>query len=40
MISNHFQVLLVSSSKYPERWIIPGGGVEPEEQSGAETAVR
>lgn len=30
----------MSSSKYPERWIIPGGGVEPEETSGAETAVR
>ncbi|CAG9805278.1 unnamed protein product [Chironomus riparius] len=34
------EVLLVSSSKYPERWIIPGGGVEENEQSGAETAVR
>jgi diphosphoinositol-polyphosphate diphosphatase len=33
-------VLLVSSSKYPERWIIPGGGVEADETSGAETAVR
>lgn len=30
----------MSSSKYPERWIIPGGGVEENEQTGAETAVR
>lgn len=30
----------MSSSKYPERWIIPGGGVEPDEQTGAQTAVR
>lgn len=33
------QVLLVSSSKYPERWIVPGGGVEQDE-TNAETAVR
>lgn len=33
------QVLLVSSSKYPERWIVPGGGVELNE-TNAETAVR
>ena len=30
----------MSSSKYPERWIIPGGGVEADEVTGAETAVR
>ncbi|KAJ0069978.1 hypothetical protein NL108_017994, partial [Boleophthalmus pectinirostris] len=29
-------VLLVSSSRHPEQWIVPGGGVEPEEEpSGA-----
>ncbi|KAG8231312.1 hypothetical protein J437_LFUL006968 [Ladona fulva] len=26
------QVLLVSSSRKPEHWIVPGGGVEPEEE--------
>ncbi|XP_037110909.1 nudix (nucleoside diphosphate linked moiety X)-type motif 4a [Syngnathus acus] len=26
------EVLLVSSSRYPDRWIVPGGGVEPEEE--------
>lgn len=35
----HLQVLLVSSSKYPEFWIVPGGGVEPNE-TDAETAIR
>ncbi|KAK2711862.1 diphosphoinositol polyphosphate phosphohydrolase 2-like [Artemia franciscana] len=25
------EVLLVSSSKEPDRWIVPGGGVEPNE---------
>ncbi|KAG5681633.1 hypothetical protein PVAND_011049 [Polypedilum vanderplanki] len=34
------EVLLVSSSKHPDWWIIPGGGVEPDEKCGAETAVR
>lgn len=29
----------MSSSKYPERWIVPGGGVEQDE-TYAETAVR
>ncbi|XP_036316403.1 diphosphoinositol polyphosphate phosphohydrolase 3-alpha-like [Pipistrellus kuhlii] len=30
------EVLLVSSSRYPDRWIVPGGGMEPEEEpSGA-----
>ncbi|XP_068125500.1 diphosphoinositol polyphosphate phosphohydrolase 1 [Hyperolius riggenbachi] len=33
------EVLLVSSSRYPDRWIVPGGGLEPEEESSA-TAVR
>jgi diphosphoinositol-polyphosphate diphosphatase len=33
------KVLLVSSSKYPERWIVPGGGVEQDE-TNAETAER
>lgn len=27
------QVLLVSSSKEPNKWVIPGGGVEPDEQT-------
>ncbi|KAH0502625.1 Diphosphoinositol polyphosphate phosphohydrolase 3-beta [Microtus ochrogaster] len=26
------EVLLVSSSRYPDRWIVPGGGLEPEEE--------
>ncbi|MEJ1281205.1 nudix (nucleoside diphosphate linked moiety X)-type motif 10 [Cricetulus griseus] len=26
------EVLLVSSSRYPDRWIVPGGGMEPEEE--------
>ncbi|XP_043572727.1 diphosphoinositol polyphosphate phosphohydrolase 1 isoform X2 [Chiloscyllium plagiosum] len=25
-------VLLVSSSRYPDRWIVPGGGMEPDEE--------
>ncbi|NXP47916.1 NUDT3 phosphohydrolase, partial [Heliornis fulica] len=25
-------VLLVSSSRHPDRWIVPGGGMEPEEE--------
>lgn len=25
------QVLLVTSSSRPDRWIVPGGGVEPDE---------
>lgn len=29
----------MSSSKYPERWIVPGGGVEQDE-TNAQTAVR
>ncbi|KAL0611284.1 Diphosphoinositol polyphosphate phosphohydrolase 2 [Plecturocebus cupreus] len=33
------QVLLVSSSRYPDQWIVPGGGMEPEEEPGG-AAVR
>jgi len=32
-------VLLVTSSSRPEQWIVPGGGIEPEEEPSA-TAVR
>lgn len=28
------QVLLVSGSKYPDRWVVPGGGIEPTEEPG------
>ncbi|CAK6447088.1 unnamed protein product [Pipistrellus nathusii] len=28
------EVLLVSSSRHPDRWIVPGGGMEPEEEPG------
>lgn len=34
-----FQVLLVTSSRRPDNWIVPGGGVEPNEEP-AITAVR
>lgn len=34
-----FQVLLVTSSRRPDNWIVPGGGVEPNELS-EHTAVR
>lgn len=33
------QVLLVSSSNEPNGWIIPGGGLEPEEEP-SQTAIR
>lgn len=33
------EVLLVTSSSRPEQWIVPGGGIEPEEEPSA-TAVR
>lgn len=33
------EVLLVSSSRHPDQWIVPGGGMEPEEES-CEAAVR
>ncbi|XP_062938654.1 diphosphoinositol polyphosphate phosphohydrolase 1-like [Cynocephalus volans] len=26
------EVLFVSSSRHPDRWIVPGGGMEPEEE--------
>ena len=32
-ISVH-QVLLVSSSAYPNLWVVPGGGLEPNEEPG------
>jgi diphosphoinositol-polyphosphate diphosphatase len=32
-------VLLVTSSRRPDHWIVPGGGVEPEEESSV-TAIR
>ncbi|XP_077287092.1 diphosphoinositol polyphosphate phosphohydrolase 1 Aps [Arctopsyche grandis] len=33
------EVLLVSSSRRPDKWIVPGGGVEPDEEPPA-TATR
>ncbi|GAV07259.1 hypothetical protein RvY_17120-1 [Ramazzottius varieornatus] len=36
---SHLEVLLVSSSRSRERWVIPGGGIEPNE-SPAEAARR
>lgn len=38
-VTSDFQVLLVSSSRHPDRWIVPGGGMEPEEEPGT-AAVR
>ncbi|CAG0914398.1 unnamed protein product [Notodromas monacha] len=35
----HTEVLLVTSSRMPEQWIVPGGSVEPEEDSSL-TAMR
>ncbi|KAK3929709.1 Diphosphoinositol polyphosphate phosphohydrolase 1 [Frankliniella fusca] len=37
--SSSRQVLLVSSSRRPDHWIVPGGGVEPEEEASV-TAIR
>lgn len=31
LVSSVWQVLLVSSSRHPDQWIVPGGGMEPEE---------
>uniref|UniRef100_A0AAQ4QMQ9 diphosphoinositol-polyphosphate diphosphatase n=1 Tax=Gasterosteus aculeatus aculeatus TaxID=481459 RepID=A0AAQ4QMQ9_GASAC len=31
-------VLLVSSSRHPDKWIVPGGGMEPEEDSSVAAA--
>ncbi|XP_077991147.1 diphosphoinositol polyphosphate phosphohydrolase 2-like isoform X2 [Glandiceps talaboti] len=28
------EILLVSSSSTPDKWVVPGGGVEPEEDPG------
>ncbi|XP_048839760.1 diphosphoinositol polyphosphate phosphohydrolase 1-like [Brienomyrus brachyistius] len=33
------EVLLVSSSRHPDKWIVPGGGMEPDEEPGV-AAVR
>lgn len=33
------KVLLVTSSRRPDNWIVPGGGVEPDEEPAC-TAVR
>lgn len=27
------QILLVTSSSHPDQWIVPGGGIEPDETS-------
>ncbi|XP_059415688.1 diphosphoinositol polyphosphate phosphohydrolase 1-like [Carassius carassius] len=32
------EVLLVSSSRYPDKWIVPGGGMEPEEEPNVAAA--
>ena len=32
------QVLLVSSSRHPDKWIVPGGGMEPEEEPNVAAA--
>ena len=37
--SDTIQVLLVTSSNEPKGWIVPGGGLEPNEEA-SETAVR
>ena len=29
---SYWQVLLVSSSRHPDQWIVPGGGMEPKEE--------
>lgn len=39
MFHELLQVLLVTSSRRPDSWIVPGGGVEPEEEP-AVTALR
>ncbi|CAH1253692.1 NUDT3 [Branchiostoma lanceolatum] len=36
---NRDKVLLVSSSRYPDRWVVPGGGLEPEEEP-SQAAIR
>lgn len=32
------QVLLVTSSRHTDQWIVPGGGLEPEEEADAAAA--
>lgn len=32
------EVLLVSSSRHPDKWIVPGGGMEPEEEPSVAAA--
>lgn len=39
LFSCELQVLLVTSSRRPDSWIVPGGGVEPEEEPSV-TALR
>lgn len=31
-------MLLVSSSRHPDKWIVPGGGMEPEEEPNVAAA--
>lgn len=31
-------MLLVSSSRHPDKWIVPGGGMEPEEEPSVAAA--
>ncbi|KAJ4427878.1 hypothetical protein ANN_23885 [Periplaneta americana] len=38
-VSGSLKVLLVTSSRRPDHWIIPGGGIEPEEEPSV-TAIR
>ncbi|XP_030220965.1 nudix (nucleoside diphosphate linked moiety X)-type motif 4a isoform X1 [Gadus morhua] len=38
-MGDKYFVLLVSSSRHPDQWIVPGGGMEPEEEPGG-AAVR
>ncbi|KAI0223147.1 Diphosphoinositol polyphosphate phosphohydrolase 1 [Lamellibrachia satsuma] len=33
------EILLVSGSKHPDKWVVPGGGIEPTEDTGV-AAVR
>uniref|UniRef100_A0AAZ3PXI6 diphosphoinositol-polyphosphate diphosphatase n=1 Tax=Oncorhynchus tshawytscha TaxID=74940 RepID=A0AAZ3PXI6_ONCTS len=33
-----YRVLLVSSSRHPDKWIVPGGGMEPEEEPNVAAA--
>ncbi|GLH06305.1 Uncharacterized protein GBIM_11787 [Gryllus bimaculatus] len=38
-VGDYGYVLLVTSSRRPDHWIVPGGGVEPEEEPSV-TAIR